>query len=224
MVSFHDVRLNVDVEQGAKGGPMFHTTILPALSGEETRNQDWQYGRMTWDISYGMRNRAPNASDSGQGYYSIVSFFYARAGRTYGFRFKDWTDFTSGDATAGIDFTIPANRAIIGTGDGSNKIFQITKTYTDGTFNYVRKITRPVAGTVVIYKAGVLQTNPANYTLGGTGNSVVTFVAAPAGAASIEAGYQFDVPVRFDVDALDMEVTMYDAIKISGLKIVELKE
>lgn len=207
-MSFHDVQLPDDIEQGAKGGPRFKTTILGAMSGREQRNIEWTYPRHSWNIGYGIQDR--------DGYAAVVAFFYARQGRGYAFRFKDWTDYTSGSSESDVS----GNRVLIGLGDGSTTQFQLIKYYTDSAATFSRKITRPVSGTTTIYLDGVQTTGFSVSTSGG----IVTMNVAPSGGVNITSFFQFDVPVRFDSDQIQTDVTWYNAAAIPDINIVEVRE
>lgn len=202
-MSFHDVRLPVDVEVGAVGGPMFKTTIIPMSSGTEQRNIDWSRQKMKWDVSYGISS----LTDLDE----VRDFFYARRGSGYGFRFKDWSDY---QITLGQ----------IGVGTGAQTAFQIVKIYElSGPLPFSRKITRPVASTVQVFKDGVLQTLTTHYTLNAS-TGVVTFVVAPAAAAVIRVTCEFDVPVRFDTDEYPLTVEAFNAGSLASLPVLELRE
>lgn len=194
---FDDVRLPEEVEQGATGGPRFQTSITVLATGAEQRNSDWERQRARWELSYGIQNKTD--------FMDVVKFFYARKGKARGFRFKDWTDYQGTDEA-------------IGTGDGVATTFQLRKNYTS-LVTFQRKITRPVTGTVVVKKNGVTQSVTVNYSTG-----VVTFGVAPASMDAITATFEFDVPVRFDTDELNLEVQTFDAAAIKSLPIVELRE
>jgi uncharacterized protein (TIGR02217 family) len=201
----------VDVEKGAEGGPQFKTRILELDSGDEQRNIQWQRTRGAWDISYGISSKSLlNA---------VIAFFYARWGRAYGFRFKDWADFQIGNT-----FTDdPATKQSIGVGDAGNFLFQIYKQYDSGGFNFQRKITRPVSGSLLVWVGGVLKTETTDYTVN-YGTGLITFVIAPGDDVDVSVICEFDVPVRFDVDKLDITSQTYDAIQIGSISILELKE
>ena len=49
------------------------------------------------------------------------------------------------------------------------------------------------------------------------------FSTAPASGAVITVGYVFHVPVRFDIDQLDMNYSHFTAAEIPSIPIVELK-
>lgn len=204
MTSFHNVRLPVDVEQGAQGGPAFKTTILPLSSGFEQRNIDWERQRGDWDVSYGVRTK----SDLDE----VVEFFHVRRGRAYGFRFKDWSDF---------EITAQA----IGTGDGSNAAFQVFKRYTSGSDVFDRRITRLVTGTLSVFVNAVLKTVTTHYTVN-LETGLITFTGGniPTLGQIVSVTVEFDIPVRFDIDKLNVKMHWEEAMEIPSIPILELKE
>jgi uncharacterized protein (TIGR02217 family) len=208
MASFHNVRLPVNVERGAKGGPGFKTTITPLSSGFEQRNIEWSRTRGKWDISYGV--------DTITDLEAVIAFFHTRFGRAYGFRFKDWTDFKIGNASTS---TIQP----IATADGILSEFQAVRRYSDGTFVYNRPITRLVSGTYSVYLNGGLQTETTHYTID-VDTGVITFVSTPSASDIIGLIAEFDVPVRFDQDDLDITAFLEDAGEIGSIDIIEIRE
>lgn len=205
-MAFHDVRLPVNIEKGVKGGPGFNTTILELSSGFEKRNINWARTRGRWDIGYGIDSKEDNEA--------VLAFFYARQGRAHSFRFKDWTDFEIGvDATDTPQF--------IATADGVQVDFQFTRRYVSGAFTFAREVTRLVAGTARVFIDGVEQF--ADFTVDDD-TGVVNFDTAPLNLEVISVICEFDVPVRFDSDQLDLtgiRDTVYD---IPGLDILEMRE
>lgn len=197
-MAFHDVRLPDDVEQGATGGPAFQTTIIPMSNGTEQRNINWSETQHNWELSYGVQT----AED-----FAITrAFFFARRGMANSFRFKDWSDYELVDEPVGV-------------GDGANRVFQLIKTYeTAGPDPYVRRITRPVAGTVVFKVDGVLTGSTDN------GLGVYTLAAAPTNGSVVTADCDFDIPVRFNVDAFALQLQLEDAGSIGSLPVIEVRE
>lgn len=200
-MSFHNVRLPVDVERGAKGGPGFNTTVIPLQSGKEQRNINWAQQRCSYDISYGIGTQ--------QLYQDITKFFYIRRGKAYGFRFKDWADY---QITAGV----------IGTGTGVLTEFQIVKVYSDDGGSYSRNIYKPVASTVQVYLNGVLQTLTTHYTLDAN-TGIITFVTPPSNGVVVTVTCEFDVPVRFDIDTLQTTMQWVEAGQVQAIPLVELR-
>ncbi len=200
MPVFHEVQFPPKIAYGATGGPEFNTTISTTFGGFEQRNVNWLKSRGRWDVSTGIKNKTDMDM--------VQAFFRARFGKAYGFRFKDWSDYQA----------VGQN---IGTGNGALTAFQLTKTYVSGSNTYVREIKKPVTGTVKIYLNSVLQ---------GSGYSVdhatgiVTFSAAPGGGVAVSSDYDFDVPVRFDTDALSVRIDgpaqyMWDSVPIVETRI-----
>lgn len=191
-MSFDDVRLPEDVEQGAQGGPMFNTQLLTLGSGYEQRNQNWSKARQTFNISYGIQSLALLSA--------VRQFFYARRGRARGFRFKDWSDFQC------------VNSPLVDIGGGHG--YQLTKLYADGIAPYYRAITRVVSGTLHVYdNLGAATTFTESYGL-----------IVPGGTGPYTATFEFDVPVRFDTDVLDVTVENILAGSVPQLNVVEVLE
>jgi uncharacterized protein (TIGR02217 family) len=53
---------------------------------------------------------------------------------------------------------------------------------------------------------------------------IVTFETAPVEGAAINASFEFDVPVRFDIDRLDIELTSFDAAEAPAIPLIEVRE
>ena len=83
----------------------------------------------------------------------------------------------------------------------------------------MRKIAKPVDGTVRVAVAGAEQTS--GVTIDGT-TGLVTFSTPPASGAAITAGYEFDTPVRFDTDTLSINLASFAAGEIPSIPIVEV--
>jgi uncharacterized protein (TIGR02217 family) len=50
----------------------------------------------------------------------------------------------------------------------------------------------------------------------------MAFAAAPPAGAVITAGFAFDVPVRFDTDELDIDLSAFDAGGIPQIPLIEI--
>jgi len=207
-MAFHEVRFPDDISRGARGGPERRTQIVELASGDEERNASWANSRRRYDVAYGIR-RADDLA-------TVVAFFEARNGRLHGFRFKDWGDhkscLPSGTAS-------PTDQSI-GTGDGATTAFQLVKRYASGSHTWRRTITKPVADTVRVALDGVEQ--PSGWSVDTT-TGVVTFDGALAEGVAITAGFEFDVPVRFDTDALDVTLDLERLGSITSIPLLELR-
>jgi uncharacterized protein (TIGR02217 family) len=199
MTGFHEIRFPDNIAYGATGGPEFATTVVVTGAGHEQRNVNWAEARGRWDVGSGLKNQ--------QQLDALIAFFRARKGKAYGFRFKDWTDFK-------------ATGQVIGVGDDTETEFQIVKHYPSGTVTEVRTITKPVAGTVRIYLDGVEQL--AGWSVDTT-VGIVTFGTPPAQDVEITADFEFDVPVRFDIDHMAVTIETYKLHRWQQIPIVELR-
>ena len=86
---------------------------------------------------------------------------------------------------------------------------------------YLRPITKPVDGTVRVAVDGSELITGWSVD---TATGIVTFDVAPAADAAITAGFLFDVPVRFDIDRLDIELTSFDAADAPAIPLIEVLE
>ena len=207
-MAFHEVRFPDNISRGARGGPERRTQIVELASGAEERNASWANSRRRYDVAYGIR-RADDLA-------AVVAFFEARNGRLHGFRFKDWADFKS---CLPSETPVPTNQPI-GTGNGAATLFQLTKRYTSGAQSWTRAITKPVAGSVTIALNGTPQVSGWSVS---TATGLITFTAAPAPGVAITAGFEFDVPVRFDTDALDVTLDLERLGSITSIPLVEIR-
>lgn len=189
-MAFLEERFPLDVNLGTQGGPVFSTDVVRFGNGKEYRNNNWSRPLYRYDIVYRAKSRTQALE--------VYEFFLARQGRFEGFRVRDVWDYTS--ATDGK--TAPANSdQAIGTGDGVETDFQLIKTYTQGAASQVREIYKPVSSTVVVAVNAVAQTEGVDFTVDTT-TGIISFNVAPADTLPITAGYEYDVPVRFDTDDL----------------------
>jgi uncharacterized protein (TIGR02217 family) len=206
-MAFHEVRFPDNISRGARGGPERRTQIVELASGSEERNASWANSRRRYDVAYGIR-RADDLA-------AVVAFFEARNGRLHGFRFKDWADFKSCLPSQSPG---PTDQPI-GTGNGAATLFQLTKRYASGAQTWTRAITKPVAGTVTIALNGATQASGWSIS---TTTGLITFTTAPAAGVAITAGFEFDVPVRFDTDALDVTLDLEHHGSITSIPLIEL--
>jgi uncharacterized protein (TIGR02217 family) len=207
-VAFHEIRFPDNISRGARGGPERRTQVVELASGDEERNASWANSRRRYDVAYGIR-RADDLA-------TVVAFFEARNARLFGFRYKDWADYKSSLPSLAIS---PTDQQI-GTGNGSLKTFQLSKRYTSGAQSWTRTIAKPVAGTIIIALGLVEQMS--GWTLDAT-TGVVTFTTAPGSGVIVRAGFEFDVPVRFDTDMLDVTLDIERLGSITSIPLLEIR-
>lgn len=202
-----NVRFPTAISRGATGGPERRTDVVTTASGHEQRNSRWAHSRRKFNVGYGVKSL-----DDIQ---AVVAFFEERRGKLHGFRFKDHSDFKSCSAGAAV---LPTDQ-VIGSGTGSLTTFQLVKSYGTGLRIYGRTIQYPVAGTV---RVAVNGSETTAFTVN-TQTGVVSFSAAPANGAGITAGFEFDVPVRFDTDQISINLSHFEAGEIPDIPLIEVR-
>ena len=207
-MGFQEVRFPDNISRGARGGPERRTQVVELASGDEERNASWANSRRRYDVAYGIR-RADDLA-------AVVAFFEARNGRLYGFRFKDWADYKSSLPSQAV---APTDQQI-GIGTGALKTFLLSKRYTSGAQTWIRSIAKPVTGTVRVALGMVEQLS--GWTVDAT-TGVVTFTTAPGSGVIIRAGFEFDVPVRFDTDTLDVTLDIERLGSITSIPLLEIR-
>lgn len=207
-MAFHDVRFPARLSFGSSGGPERLTEVVTLASGHEERNSPWSQSRRRYDAGLGVRSLDDVAE--------MIAFFEARAARLHGFRWKDWTDFQS-CAPSG---TPEPTDQVIGTGDGVRRRFALVKGYASGGVRHLRTIEKPLVDSVMVAIDGTVL--GAGWTVA-VADGTVTFDVAPADGATVTAGYAFDVPVRFDTDAVVVSAAGFAAGEIPSVPVVEIR-
>lgn len=212
-MSFHEVRFPTAISRGATGGPERRTEIVVLGSGHEERNSRWADSRRSYNAGYGLRSL--------DDLHAVIAFFEERRGRLHGFRFKDHSDFSSAAAPSA---TVSMGDQSIGTGDGTTTTFQLRKRYGSGFAPYLRDVVKPVAGTVRVAVAGAEQIEGSQLAVDAT-TGRITFLPGhvPAAGAAVTAGFEFDVPVRFDSDRLEINVESFRHGSIPSIGLVEVR-
>lgn len=83
-----------------------------------------------------------------------------------------------------------------------------------------KTITRPVPASVRVAIDGV---ETGVFTLDSE-TGLLTFDAAPGDGAAITAGFEYDLPVRFETDQLDLSYAGNGAMQLVRLSLIELRE
>lgn len=199
MTAFHEVRFPDDIAYGSSGGPEYSTDVIITASGFEQRNINWQDARAVYNVAHGVKTQEQLSV--------LISFFRARKGRAYGFRFKDWSDYK-------------VTHQEIGVSDGVSTIFQLTKIYESGGVKEIRPVHKIVDNSVDIYVDNILKTSEVtvNYN-----NGEIVFAKPPAISAIITASFEFDVPVRFGTDRLSASLEAYGVNSWLNIPLVEVR-
>jgi len=211
-MSFHEIRFPTAISRGATGGPERRTDVVVLGSGHEERNSRWADSRRSYNAGYGIKTL--------DDLHAVVAFFEERRGRLYGFRWKDHGDFRSGPPSA----TPTALDQPLGVGDGETVVFQLVKRYGSAHAPWSRRITKPVAGTLLVAVDGTPVSVGAAVASDQT-TGLLTFAPdhIPAEGAVVTAGFEFDVPVRFDTDKLEVSLQGFSHGAIPSIPIVEVR-
>lgn len=212
MTAFHEILFPLDIALKSAGGPERRTDVVVLGSGREERNARWAHSRRRYDAGYGVKTFDALSQ--------VVGFFEERRGRLYGFRWRDRLDHSSSAAGAAV----AATDQVIGVGDGATTTFQLAKTYGGVYAPYQRTIVKPVSGSVLVAVDGVPAIEGTAFMLDET-TGLVTFLAGhiPASGSTVSAGFLFDVPVRFDTDYLEVDLSAFAAGAIPKIPLVEVR-
>ena len=209
-MAFHEVRFPANLSFGSVGGPERRTEIVTLANGHEERNSPWAHARRRYDAGVGLRSLDDVAH--------LIAFFEARAGQVHAFRWKDWADHKSclpSQQVGALDQNL-------GRGDGVKRVWQLQKIYRSGDNFYTRVNRKPVAGTVQVAVDGVALAEGLHWNVNiATGE--ISFVDAPDQGVEVSAGFEFDVPVRFDTNLIQTSVASFQAGDLVSVPVVEVR-
>ena len=209
-MAFHDIRFPANLSFGALGGPERRTEIVTLANGHEERNTPWEHSRRRYDAGMGLRSL--------DDLETLIAFFEARRGPLHGFRWKDWSDWKSSRPS----MPTSAFDQRLGYGDGNTTVFQLRKRYPSGDEVYWRPIRKPVAGTVTVAIADDPKVEGPEFSVD-AGTGLVTFTTPPDIGALVTAGFEFDVPVRFDTDRIAVSMASYNAGEAPDVPVIEVR-
>lgn len=209
-MAFHEIRFPAALSFGSTGGPERRTEIVTLANGFEERNSPWAHARRRYDAGTGLRG-LDDLED-------LIAFFEARHGQLHGFRWKDWSDFKSCPPSRGVE---PTDQEL-GLGDGVSTVFSLRKTYRSGEHSYTRPIVKPVAGSVLVALGGMPKVEGEEFIVDPV-SGFITLVVPPDIGVTVSAGFEFDVPVRFDTDRIDVSVSSFQAGEVPAVPVVEVR-
>ena len=192
-MSFVEVQFPSDISYGATGGPMFLTDVVATVSGHEQRNSKWSQARARYNVASGVKTETQ--------WQALIAFFRARRGKAVGFRFKDWGDFKA------------INQPLLSLGGTQ---YQLVKQYVSGAVVSERIITKPVAGTVKLYRNSLLQAS--GWSINTTNGIITTSLTG-----TLTVDFDFDVPVRFDTDELALSLDSFNAGSWNNIPLIEVR-
>ena len=208
--TFHDVRFPLSISFGATGGPERSVEIVSLSSGREKRNLRQAHALRRFDAGTGLR-AISEIED-------ILNFYEARKGPLHAFRFRDPFDWKSCGQAAAIT---PLDQQI-GIGNGVLAMFALTKTYGTVAYAYQRPLACVVSASLRVSVDGI-EVLPSSYTLTAPG-SAISFLPGfiPANGKIIRAGFEFDVPVRFESASLTLSLANFRAGQVQAIPLKEV--
>ena len=197
-MSFLEIRFPESIAFNFSSILEFNTTIIKSKNGYEQRNINWNTNKMKFNIINGIKTKAELDE--------VITFFRNVRGAGYGFRFKDWTDYQ-------------AENQYIGVGNGKTKEFQLIKSYrVSDNIVYYRKITKPVISTVRVF-INDIESKDFNIDLT---SGLITLNTVPEIDSIIKANFEFDVPVRFENDIMEITMNSINSGNIKDITLIEI--
>ena len=170
---------------GISKTPTFSTEIQESLAGREVRVQNFQNPIWEFTLTYEYLLNDPKFRDENEQtpLEALVGFFLARGGQ-----FDDFL-LNESDLTGRLEDSVYTGQPI-GTGDGTNKNFQIVR----NIGGFLEAVQNPMNQTATVYLNGTARVQGTDYTIA---NGLVTFTTAPAGGVNISADFVMLHRVRF---------------------------
>lgn len=196
---FYEIRFPESISIKSTTSINFNTNITSSKNGKEKRIINRSESIMVYDIVSGVKSK--------QDIEEVTKLFRLVKGRAIGFRYKDWLDYSAINQQIDI-------------GDGEKTKFKLIKTYTDlnSKNKYIREIKKPVENTVKISLDNIPNKSfSVDYT-----NGNIIFKETPANSTIITASFEFDVPVRFDSDELEISLDSLNSGKIKDIRLIEI--
>ena len=200
-VMFSELCFPEDIAYGSCGGPQYSTDVITMSSGKEQRNINWSKSRGKYNIARGVQTQEQLGE--------LITFFRVHKGRAIGFRFKDFADYQ-------------VHNQLLDICDGTNKDFQLFKSYDLDIAKEKRIITKPLLEGFKLYMNGHLLDDKSQWFLDIT-TGMVSLSFLPKNGAEVSVDFKFDVPVRFDIDSLSTSIHSYGSYSSMDIPLVEIK-
>lgn len=205
-IEFDEVRFPEDVSYGSSGGPTFKTQVFESYRGYEKRNIDWKSPIMEFNVAYGIKTT--------EQMHAVIDFFTARQGRLRGFRYKNWANYQ----------VVNDNIAI---GDGVNNRLPLIRTYGVAATQTYKRLYKIVQGTVTGVRIGAsVLVEGVDYNIDYNSGEIIfkSNVAVGEGIPVKCSNLEFDEPVRFDVDSIQIVIDAFNSNTLSRLPLVGIRD
>jgi len=207
--SFHDVRLQDVLRVGGGGSAEYSTQLMTTASGFEHRNARWAGPRRRYEVHIGTRPISELRA--------LQTFFLERCGRLHGFLWRDFIDYRSRGLLSPRGNDQPMKRM---TPDG--RVWAFFKGLRDESqTKRVRRIFKPLAASVkVAHNRRSISSD--QYVVHAV-HGLIAFRSGYYRTESVQAGFDFDVPVRFDTDRLEIRMVTDLAGTCEPIPLVEIQ-
>lgn len=192
---FDEVYLPLGVMQQIKVEIFYPVRVVPLASGLEQRLRHRRQARRRYELS--AEALTPELARA------LLSFHAGRGGALRGFRLRDPLDFMVTDQ-------------VLGTGDGQRTQFSVV----GGTGEAQRRILKPRA-TGAVVKLDQVPLDPSAFLVDEIGGAI-GFSTPPRIGQVVSTSLKFDVPVRFETQALGLESLAVGGFCLKGVTLVEL--
>lgn len=189
--------------------PIWQTRTQNSVSGKKLNLADWSYPKRRWVQTYNfLRGAGPTYSEQ----QTLEGFFNTMFGSFGSFLYADPRDASVTGST-------------IGTGDSTDRTFQLSRVYGSTLFGFSEPIFAPTAITKMVVGATTLSSTQYGFGLwGSSAPGIVTFSTfAPSTGAAVVASFAFSWPVSFDSDSMDFEEFVKQIWQLSGVSFTSLK-
>jgi len=210
MAEFLEERLPLDIRMGASYRDGYSVQITQTAGGAEYRKLVHGLPLRAWTINFTLLRDDMAAR--------VLALYHRAYGRYAGFRVRCEDDYNSSATGRGTITTTDQTLTRISAG-----IYQLRKEYGAGGTPLgigrpARTVYKPVSGTLIAAKNGV--TIASGLTLDTT-TGRLTISPSPLIGDTITAGFEFDVPARFD-DSIEITALSNIVRDCGSISIVEL--
>ncbi|MCF8462425.1 MAG: DUF2460 domain-containing protein [Rickettsiaceae bacterium] len=197
MTNYHNVRLPDYIALCAKGGPHFFTKIATTNSAREVRLCERDFAIHKYIVK--------NCLLDSKKFQELNSFFRARYGMKYSFRFKDFSDFK-------------VNNQLLECEKDSNTTYALIKAYGCPEFSYIRKINNAIESSIKIF----IDTKPLESSNWLYKNGRILLNNPLSAEQTLTASFEYDVNVRFCHDYFDYKYNNDGSVLVDNLEITEV--
>jgi uncharacterized protein (TIGR02217 family) len=197
MSKFLEISLPDFISCYISGGPHFNTSIIQTISGREIRQGNLDYAMHKYVIK--------NCRLSPEEMEEFNAFFLNTKGAEFAFRLKDYADFYA--------VKQDLNHCL----ENEQNVFILYKKYQYQNKTYLRKILKPVEGSVQVFVDEV----EINHQLDSI-NGTVKIPPQLEQKQNLSASFNFDVPARFCCDWFSYQRTKDGSFMLEDIEIKEI--